>query len=130
MPTVEIPKTQRAWVQAAAGDSVKLIENYPVINVAQLTPGQCLVKLHFSGVCHSDLSIKNRAFARAPKLNLIGGHEGIGIVVAIAEHTLNDKVNVGDRVGIKFVGHACLDCETCRNGNEASEHFLIFDIRN
>jgi len=49
----------------------------------------------------------------------IGGHEGIGHIVAIAEHTVNSPVKIGDRVGIKWIANVCLKCEMCRTGNES-----------
>jgi alcohol dehydrogenase, propanol-preferring len=49
---------------------------------------------------------------------LIGGHEGVGEIVAIGEHTSHSPVNVGDRVGIKWLADSCLRCEMCRKGLE------------
>ncbi|KAG6824627.1 hypothetical protein H0H93_001812 [Arthromyces matolae] len=49
---------------------------------------------------------------------LIGGHEGVGTIVAIAEHTSGSPVKVGDRVGIKWLADSCLNCESCRKGLE------------
>ena len=50
-----VPKTQRAFVQASPGGPIHLATNHPVTQPEDLAPGQCLVKLEFSGVCHSDL---------------------------------------------------------------------------
>jgi len=49
----------------------------------------------------------------------VAGHEGIGHIVAIAEHTVNSPVKIGDRVGIKWLANVCLKCEMCRTGYEA-----------
>lgn len=43
-----------------------------------------------------------------PTTPLILGHEGVGQVVAIGEHTIDPDVNIGDRVGLKFFGNACM----------------------
>ena len=51
---------------------------------------------------------------RAPQKHL----EGVGIVVAIGEHTQDSPVKLGDRVGIKWLAYSCLDCEACRKGLE------------
>jgi Alcohol dehydrogenase GroES-like domain len=51
------------------------------------------------------------------KLPLIGGHEGAGEIVAIAEHS-DTHLKVGDRVGIKWIGDSCLHCEYCQKGQE------------
>ena len=45
---------------------------------------------------------------------LIGGHEGVGDVVAIGKHTQESPVKVGDRVGIKWLAYSCLQCEFVR----------------
>lgn len=49
---------------------------------------------------------------------LIGGHEGLGVIVAIAENTPYSPVKLGDRVGIKWLADSCLQCESCRKGWE------------
>jgi len=47
----------------------------------------------------------------------VGGHEGVGHVVAIGEHT-NTAVKVGDRVGVKWIMDTCMQCELCLSGTE------------
>ena len=59
------------------------------------------------GVCHSDLHIKEGGWG-AVQFPRVGGHEGIGHVVAIGEHTVDSPVKIGDRVGIKWTAKACL----------------------
>ncbi|KAH8105663.1 mannitol-1-phosphate dehydrogenase [Phellopilus nigrolimitatus] len=113
-----IPKTQRAFVLPVVGGEIKLVNDHPVLSKSELLPGQCLVKLTHSGVCHSDLGIKKGAFPNKLKTDLVGGHEGVGTVVAIGDHTTNRKVSVGDRVGIKYLGSACSNCELCLKGLE------------
>lgn len=60
--------------------------------------------------------------------SLIGGHEGVGEVVAIGANTAKSEIKVGDRVGIKWLADSCLDCENCRNGREQSEFFAPFNL--
>jgi len=57
-------------------------------------------------------------WAIKPRLPSVGGHEGIGRVLAIGAHTSNTAINVGDRVGVKYAIDTCLDCEMCRRGYE------------
>ncbi|KAL5482819.1 ADH1_3 [Sanghuangporus weigelae] len=116
-----IPSVQRAFVLPTLGVPLKLINDHPVVAPTDLLPGQCLVKLTHSGVCHSDFAIKEGWFAQKtrPKPNLIGGHEGIGTVVAIGEHTHNSPVKIGDRVGITFLANTCRNCEHCLDGDES-----------
>jgi D-arabinose 1-dehydrogenase-like Zn-dependent alcohol dehydrogenase len=54
----------------------------------------------------------------AHKLPLIGGHEGVGHMVAIGTHNIEFPVKIGDRVGVKWLAGSCLQCEqrkTTRN---------------
>ncbi|KAL5512791.1 hypothetical protein ACEPAG_3057 [Sanghuangporus baumii] len=116
-----IPSVQRAFVLPKLGVPLKLVNNYPVFAPSDLLPGQCLVKLTHSGVCHSDYGLKEGWFAKdlPVKEPLIGGHEGVGSVVAIGEHTLNSPVKVGDRVGITFLANTCRNCEQCLDGDDS-----------
>ena len=119
---VSIPLIQRAFVLSQAGGELRFDEKHPVVQPAELKPGQCLVRLTHAGVCHTDLALRRAEFPNKPKDNLVGGHEGIGIVVAIGEHTQDGAVKIGDRVGIKFIGNTCMNCEMCRKGFEGREH--------
>ncbi|EJC98054.1 mannitol-1-phosphate dehydrogenase [Fomitiporia mediterranea MF3/22] len=116
--TTSIARTQRAFVLPVVGGPASLVIDHPVVQPDDLLPGRCLVRLTHSGVCHSDLGIKNKEFPNLPKANLVGGHEGVGTVVAIGAHTIGSKVKVGDRVGIKFLATACRNCELCLKGFE------------
>ncbi|KAF7314923.1 Mannitol-1-phosphate dehydrogenase [Mycena indigotica] len=112
-----IPLTARAAVITSFDQPLLLKEDQPVVQPSELQPGQCLVKIEYAGVCHSDLHIKEGGWGPI-KFPLVGGHEGIGRVVAIGEHTARSAVKIGDRVGIKWIANACLNCEMCRTGNE------------
>ncbi|THU93242.1 GroES-like protein [Dendrothele bispora CBS 962.96] len=118
-PSYDIPPTGRAAVITEYKKDLALAENHPVPSVADLNPGECLVKIEYAGVCQSDLHVKDDAYGFNAPLPLIGGHEGIGRIVAIAEHTVGSPVKVGDRVGLKWTARSCLKCENCRKGMEA-----------
>ena len=71
------------------------------IEIPRLKPGQVLVKLAFSGVCHSQLmEIHGR---RGPDKFLphLLGHEGSGIVMETGEEV--GKVAVGDSVALTWI---------------------------
>ncbi|KAF5318185.1 hypothetical protein D9619_012097 [Psilocybe cf. subviscida] len=116
---ITIPKTQRAGVLTAYGQPYTIKDDHPVTQPSELAPGECLVKLEYSGVCHSDLHIYKGDWKTKSKLPLVGGHEGIGRVVAIGEHTGGDHVKIGDRVGLKWIADVCGRCEMCRRGFES-----------
>ncbi|KAG6900464.1 hypothetical protein C0993_010182 [Termitomyces sp. T159_Od127] len=113
-----IPKTQTAAIVATSGAPIQVKHDHPVKTQAQLAPGECLVKLDCTGVCHTDLHAALGDWPVPPKSPLIGGHEGVGIIVAIGDHTTGSPVKVGDRVGIKWLADSCLNCEQCRKGFE------------
>jgi propanol-preferring alcohol dehydrogenase len=87
-----IPKTQLAAV-STAHDQPTTLQTVPVTQEADLEAGQALVKVLYSGVCMSDVTIvcdPNRAAGPC-----IAGHEGAGVVVAINDPRCVMKV--GDR---------------------------------
>ncbi|ASN37769.1 alcohol dehydrogenase AdhP [Arthrobacter sp. 7749] len=79
-------------------------------------PGQALVKVIASGVCHTDLHAAHGDWPVKPNLPLIPGHEGVGNVVKIGEGVT--EVKVGDLVGNAWLASACGNCEFCRTGWE------------
>ncbi|TCD70709.1 alcohol dehydrogenase [Steccherinum ochraceum] len=116
--TYQIPKVQKAAVVPSVGGTLEIRDNHPVKQPSELLPGECLVKLDCTGVCHTDLHAAKNDWPVPAKTPLVGGHEGVGIVVAIGEHTQDSPVKLGDRVGIKWLAYSCLDCEPCRKGLE------------
>lgn len=116
-----IPKTQIAAVVPSHGAALEIRKDHPVKQPSELAPGECLVKLFCTGVCHTDLHASKDDWPLHANTPLVGGHEGIGEVVAIGENTSECPVKIGDRVGIKWLAYSCLNCEQCRNGREQSE---------
>lgn len=116
-----IPTTQIAAVVPSHGAALEIKRDYPVKQPSELAPGECLIKLSCTGVCHTDLHASRDDWPLHSKVPLVGGHEGVGEVVAIGENTTDSPVKVGDRVGIKWLAYSCLSCEQCRNGREQSE---------
>ncbi|MGB3184633.1 MAG: zinc-dependent alcohol dehydrogenase [Ornithinimicrobium sp.] len=78
--------------------------------------GQVLVKVEASGVCHTDIHAARGEWPVKPKMPLIPGHEGVGIVTAAGEGEL--PVAVGDRVAVPWLGQACGHCRYCVAGWE------------
>ncbi|WP_045275789.1 alcohol dehydrogenase AdhP [Microbacterium terrae] len=79
-------------------------------------PGQALVRVITSGVCHTDLHAARGDWPVAPKSDLIPGHEGYGEVVALGDGVTT--LAVGDLVGNAWLWSACGTCEYCRTGWE------------
>ncbi|KAK7037771.1 alcohol dehydrogenase [Paramarasmius palmivorus] len=117
MSSITLPKTQKAAVVDSIGSAIQF-KTIPLKRQAELAPGECLVKIECSGACHTDLHAADGDWPVPPKTPLIGGHEGVGHVVAIGNNTANSPVKIGDRVGIKWLADSCLNCEHCRKGRE------------
>ena len=68
-------------------------------------PFDALVRLHASGVCHTDLHAADGDWPVKPALPFIPGHEGVGVVEEVGELVTN--IRPGDRVGIPWLYSAC-----------------------
>jgi propanol-preferring alcohol dehydrogenase len=79
-------------------------------------PGQILVKLAASGVCHTDLHAAEGDWPVKPKPPFIPGHEGVGHVAAVGAGV--SHVKEGDRVGVPWLYTACGLCRQCLGGRE------------
>lgn len=78
--------------------------------------GEILVRIEASGLCHTDIHAAHGDWPVKPKLPLIPGHEGIGIVESIGHGVTG--VEEGNRVAIPWLGYACGICEYCTSGWE------------
>jgi len=100
-----------AMVLAAAGQPLerrRLIWRQP-------RSGEVLLKIHACGVCRTDLHVVDGELPH-PKLPLVPGHEVIGTVAAIGEGV--DHFQLGDRVGVPWLGNTCGTCEYCCTARE------------
>lgn len=116
---IQIPLTQTAVVFEKHGGPLLVKQDWPVVQPKDLKPGEALVKLFYSGVCGTDYHAYKGEWPAEAKLPLVGGHEGVGEIVAIGAGT-NSTRKIGDLVGIKWLADSCLDCEACREGQEAT----------
>jgi len=100
-------KKMQAAVVVAFGQPLVLRE----YDIPSVGAGQILVKTEACGVCHTDLHAAQGDWPVKPTPPFIPGHEGIGIVVAIASGVTT--VKEGDRVGVPWLYSACGHCEHC-----------------
>ncbi|GAB3258221.1 zinc-dependent alcohol dehydrogenase [Chitinimonas naiadis] len=89
------------------------IEEVPV---PEVPPGQVLVKVVASGVCHTDLHAAKGDWPVKPALPFIPGHEGVGYVAKVGAGVRG--IREGDRVGVPWLHTACGCCEHCLTGWE------------
>ena len=80
-------------------------------------PGQGEVQVRVSacGVCRTDLHVVDGDLPD-PKLPIIPGHEIVGTVSALGE--VVDHFELGERIGIPWLGRTCGSCFYCRSGLE------------
>ncbi|MFZ3215313.1 MAG: alcohol dehydrogenase AdhP [Candidatus Acidiferrales bacterium] len=79
-------------------------------------PGQVLMQVVASGVCHTDVHAVDGDWPIKPNLPFIPGHEGAGFVVALGPGVKHLKE--GDRVGLAWLHSACGYCDYCLQGWE------------
>ena len=107
-----IPKTMKAAVVEKFGEPLVVRE----VPVPTPGPGQALVEIQASGVCHTDLHAADGDWPVKPTLPFIPGHEGAGTVVALGPGVTHLKI--GDKVGIAWLHSACGHCDYCLAGWE------------
>jgi len=79
-------------------------------------PGQILVRIEASGLCHTDIHAARGDWPVKPTPPFIPGHEGVGIIEKIGAGVTGHSS--GDRVAIPWLGYACGTCEYCVTGWE------------
>src|SRR5712692_4915591 len=77
--------------------------------------GQFLIRVHACAVCRTDLHVVDGELTQ-PKFPLIPGHEIVGTVEAKSEGA--QRFEIGDRVGVPWLGWTCGQCAFCQSGRE------------
>ncbi|WP_233837815.1 zinc-dependent alcohol dehydrogenase family protein [Paraburkholderia sp. ZP32-5] len=77
--------------------------------------GQILIDVHACGVCRTDLHLVDRELEH-PKRPVIPGHEIVGVVAALGDGVTGFEV--GERVGVPWVGRTCGHCRYCLSARE------------
>lgn len=109
---MSIPKMMKAAVVEKFQEPLSIRE----VSVPAPRPGEALVEIVASGVCHTDLHAADGDWPFKPTPPFTPGHEGAGIVVALGAGVTHLKE--GDRVGIAWLHSACGHCEFCLSGWE------------
>ncbi|MDE2228098.1 MAG: zinc-dependent alcohol dehydrogenase family protein [Alphaproteobacteria bacterium] len=100
-----------AMILERAGAPLRAVDCMPPAPGA----GQVLIRVRACGVCRTDLHVVDGELPE-PKLPLVPGHEIIGTVEAIGPDT--ERLQIGDRVGVPWLGWTCGTCEYCRTSRE------------
>lgn len=78
-------------------------------------PGQVLLRVSACGVCRTDLHVVDGELSQ-PKLPLVPGHQVVGEVMALGEGA--DRFDLGQRIGVPWLGWTCGACRYCAGGRE------------
>ncbi len=105
-------KTMKAAVVREFGKPLVIEE----VAVPEPGPGQIQVRIHASGVCHTDLHAAEGDWPVKPNPPFIPGHEGVGYVSGVGAGVKH--VKEGDRVGVPWLYTACGHCTHCLGGWE------------
>ncbi|SCL29454.1 alcohol dehydrogenase AdhP [Micromonospora inyonensis] len=102
----------RATVVTAFDRPLELRE----LPVPEPGPGEILVRIEASGLCHTDIHAARGDWPVKPNPPFVPGHEGVGLVERVGEGVTEHAV--GDRVALPWLGWACGSCEYCVTGWE------------
>jgi alcohol dehydrogenase, propanol-preferring len=93
--------------------------NRPLVAVERAVPepgpGQVLIRVAACAVCRTDLHLVDGELAD-PRLPVIPGHEIVGRVAALGAGV--ERFQLGQRVGVPWLGWTCGRCGQCRAGRE------------
>jgi alcohol dehydrogenase (NADP+)/uncharacterized zinc-type alcohol dehydrogenase-like protein len=74
-----------------------------------------LIEVKYSGICHSDIHTIKGHWGKQ-QYPQVPGHEIAGIVTAVGKNV--SKFNVGDKAGVGCMVNSCMQCESCKHGQE------------
>lgn len=78
---------------------------------------QLLIKVSVCGVCRTDLHILDGDLDE-PNLPLVPGHQIVGTVEEIGHDAEPAGFEIGDKVGVPWLGETCGHCEFCEKDRE------------
>lgn len=78
-------------------------------------PGQLLLRVLACAVCRTDLHVCDGELPD-PKLPLVPGHEIVGSIIAMGSGVTDFQL--GERVGVPWLGWSCGACDYCLRGEE------------
>lgn len=115
---IEMSKNIKTRGYAAKDESGKLspweFERRPVGD------NDILIDVKFASICHSDIHQEKGHWGKQVYPQ-VPGHEIVGVVAAIGKNVT--KFKVGDRAGVGCMVDSCMECESCKHGEE---HFCDY----
>ncbi len=101
----------KAMLLDAPGRALRLAE----IPRPEPAPDEILLKVSACGVCRTDLHVMDGELEK-PRQPLILGHEVVGVVVERGARA--ERFQLGQRVGVPWLGRTCGHCRYCLSGRE------------
>ncbi|MBO9201983.1 MULTISPECIES: NAD(P)-dependent alcohol dehydrogenase [Niastella] len=74
-----------------------------------------LIEIKYASICHSDIHQMKGDWG-PQQYPQVPGHEIVGIVTAIGKNV--KKFKVGDRAGVGCMVDSCMQCDSCKRGEE------------
>lgn len=108
--------TMQAAIVHSFGEKLSLEE----IDRPTPEPNQVSIQIETAGLCHTDIHAVHGDWPAKPKMPLIPGHEGVGLVAETGKDV--KEVKEGDRVALPWLAYACGACEHCVSGYETLCH--------
>ncbi|WP_282162264.1 NADPH-dependent aldehyde reductase Ahr [Ulvibacterium marinum] len=72
------------------------------------------IKVHYCGMCHSDLSMLKNEWGMT-QYPFVPGHEIVGEIIELGNGVKN--LNIGDLVGLGWFSASCMFCDQCMDGS-------------
>lgn len=110
--SVEPPHPERASQVAVVQTALHRPARRLRVPIPRPGPGQALLRVRASGICGTDVHIREGRFALPLPLRM--GHEPVGEIEALGEGVRS--VAIGDRVGVPWVQAGCGRCAACNRG--------------
>ncbi|MHA6800222.1 NDMA-dependent alcohol dehydrogenase [Bounagaea algeriensis] len=99
----------RAAVMERGRTEFELVE----LDVDEPSFGEVHIKFTASGLCHSDLHLVEGVYGNSPRLPIVAGHEGAGVIESVGPGVTH--VEPGDHVVCSFMP-SCGFCRYCETG--------------
>ena len=100
-----------AYAAKEAGAKLEKFE----YDLSEIGKEQVDIKVHYCGLCHSDLSMINNDWGNST-FPLVPGHEIVGEVIGLGSEVKGLKK--GDKVGMGWYSASCLHCNQCMDGKQ------------
>lgn len=102
----------RAAVMEQGRTDFEIVE----LDVDEPSYGEVHVKFTASGLCHSDLHLVEGIYGNSPRLPIVAGHEGAGVIESVGPGVA--ELEPGDHVVCNFMPN-CGTCRYCVTGRGA-----------